>query len=114
MCGRLGWRQRRSHFTSQEMSARVGACLMTTREVFEQAGGIDELSHAFWDVRLLHARSCARSSCFCTPLAELTWGEPRAPMAAHRRAGCASVAKQWGGVDEVEGRISMSSVWPTR
>jgi hypothetical protein len=60
----------------KEASAVSGACLMTRRSVFEQAGGIDPIYRR----ALLDVDYCLRVRelgfrVLCTPLAELTWGD---------------------------------------
>ncbi len=60
----------------KEASAVSGACLMTRRAVFEQAGGIDPIYRR----ALLDVDYCLRVRqlgfrVLCTPLAELTWGD---------------------------------------
>ncbi len=60
----------------KEASAVSGACLMTRRAVFEQAGGIDPIYRR----ALLDVDYCLRVRrlgfrVLCSPLAELTWGD---------------------------------------
>jgi O-antigen biosynthesis protein len=60
----------------KEVSAVSGACLMTKRDVFERAGGLDER----YGATLFDVDYCLRVRrlgyrVLCTPLAELTWGE---------------------------------------
>lgn len=53
-----------------------GACLMTRREVFEKADGLDErFTHALFDVDYCLRVGALGYRTVCTPLAELTWGD---------------------------------------
>jgi GT2 family glycosyltransferase len=59
----------------KEMSAVSGACLMTRRDVFEQAGGMDErFARVLFDVDYCLRVRALGHRVLCTPLAELTWG----------------------------------------
>ncbi|MFZ0920341.1 MAG: glycosyltransferase [Candidatus Dormiibacterota bacterium] len=97
----------------KEMSAVSGACLMTRREVFDKAGGIDErFAHALWDVDYcLRVRALGRRV-LCTPLAEMTWGD-----AAHAGAITGRDARTfgnlWGDVGEIEDPyLNVNVLWP--
>jgi GT2 family glycosyltransferase len=60
----------------KEASAVSGACLMTRRAVFEQAGGIDPIfRRALLDVDYCMRVRQLGFRVLCTPLAELTWGD---------------------------------------
>jgi len=118
ICGRLGLASSVDQHLHviKEMSAVSGACLMTTREVFEQAGGIDErFQHAFWDVDYCMRVRALGHRVLCTPLAELTWGEAaRADGGDIAGQDARAFAKQWGGVDEVEEPyLNVNVLWPT-
>ncbi len=76
--GRLGVAASVDHLLRviRETSAVSGACLMTRRDVFAQAGGLDER----FQRRLFDVDYCLRVRALgyrvlCTPLAELTWGD---------------------------------------
>jgi len=59
----------------REMSAVSGACLMTRRDVFEQAGGLDErFQRALFDVDYCMRVRELGHRVLCTPLADLTCG----------------------------------------
>jgi O-antigen biosynthesis protein len=117
VCGRLGLAScvdQHLHVI-KEMSAVSGACLMTRREVFEQAGGLDEQFHrAFWDVDYCMRIRSLGHRVLCTPLAEMTWGD------AARAAGvdvagldARTLAERWGGVDEIEDPyLNVNVLWP--
>jgi GT2 family glycosyltransferase len=117
VCGRLGLAtsvDQHLHVI-KEMSAVSGACLMTRRDVFEQAGGLDEHFHrAFWDVDYcMRIRSLAYRV-LCTPLAEMTWGDA-ARAAGTDAAGvdARTLAERWGGVDGIEDPyLNVNVLWP--
>ncbi len=117
VCGRLGL----AHCVDQhlhvikEMSALSGACLMTRREVFEAAGGLDErFSRTFWDVDYCIRIRGLGHRVLCTPLAEMTWGDAaRAVGVGTAGKDARTFAQPWGGVDEIEDPYLNKNVrWP--
>ena len=117
VCGRLGLAtcvDQHLHVV-KEMSAVSGACLMTRRAVFDEAGGLDETFHrALWDVDYCMRIRALDHRVLCTPLAEMTWGE--AP-----RGGDADVdgadARTFAGGGEVSARspepyLNVNVLWP--
>jgi GT2 family glycosyltransferase len=99
----------------KEASAVSGACLMTRRAVFAEAGGLDErLRRRLFDVDYcLRVRGPGRRV-VCTPLAEMTWGDA---------AQCDDLAggdpderafiERWGAVDEIEDPyLNVNVRWP--
>jgi O-antigen biosynthesis protein len=117
VCGRLGLANcvdQHLHVV-KEVSAVSGACLMTRREVFEQAGGLDEQFHrAFWDVDYCMRIRSLGHRVLCTPLAEMTWGEAaRAAGVGVTGMDARTFAKRWGGVDEIEDPyLNVNVLWP--
>jgi GT2 family glycosyltransferase len=99
----------------KEMSAVSGACLMTRREVFEEAGGLDEqFRRAFWDVDYcMRIRSLAYRV-LCTPLAEMIWGEAaRAGGTDVTGVDARTFAERWGSIDEIEDPyLNVNVLWP--
>jgi hypothetical protein len=118
ICGRLGLASSVDQHLHviKEMSAVSGACLMTRREVFDQADGLDQrYRQAFWDVDYcMRVRALGRRV-LCTPLAELTWGEAaRADGGDIAGQDARTFAEQWGRVDEVEEPyLNANVLWPT-
>jgi GT2 family glycosyltransferase len=99
----------------KEMSAVSGACLMTRREVFEQAGGIDErFTRALWDVDYCLRVRARRQRVLCTPLAEMTWGDAtRASAGAMTGRDARTFADLWGGVGEIDDpHLNVNVLWP--
>jgi GT2 family glycosyltransferase len=97
----------------KEMSAVSGACLMTRREVFEQAGGLDErLTRALWDVDYcLRVRARGRRV-LCTPLAEMTWGDATR-AGAIGGTDAQTFAGLWGGVGVIDDPyLNANVLWP--
>jgi GT2 family glycosyltransferase len=116
VCGRLGLaRPVDQHLhVIKEMSAVSGACLMTRRDVFAQAGGLDErFSRALWDVDYCLRLPALGHRVLCTPLAEMTWGEARAGDAATSGQDARTFAERWGGVGEIEDPyLNKNVLWP--
>jgi GT2 family glycosyltransferase len=99
----------------KEMSAVSGACLMTRREVFEEAGGLDEqFSRAFWDVDYCMRIRSLDYRVLCTPLAEMIWGEAaRAGGTDVTGVDARTFAERWGGIDEIEDPyLNVNVLWP--
>jgi O-antigen biosynthesis protein len=100
----------------KEMSAVSGACLMTRREVFEQAGGIDErFTRALWDVDYCLRVRARGQRVLCTPLAEMTWGDATcAGTRAKSGRDAQTFAGLWGGVGEIDDPyLNVNVLWPT-
>lgn len=99
----------------KETGAVSGACLMTRRAVFEQAGGMDErFLHSFHDVDYcLRVRELGRRV-LCTPLAELTWGAaPRTHAVSGDAADERAFTERWAGADGIQDPYLNSNVlWP--
>jgi GT2 family glycosyltransferase len=99
----------------KEVSAVSGACLMTRRAVFEQAGGLDErFDHSLFDADYCMRVRELEHRVVCTPLVELLWGD--APSAA-RGDGVDSDARaftdRWhaaGGFDDPY--LNRNILWP--
>jgi GT2 family glycosyltransferase len=99
----------------KEMSAVSGACLMTRREVFEQAGCLDErFSRALWDVDYCLRIRGLGHRVLCTPLAEMTWGEAaRVGGAGVTGEDARTFAERWGSVDEIDDPyLNKNVLWP--
>ena len=96
------------------MSAVSGACLMTRRDVFEQAGGLDErFSRALWDVDYCLRLPALGHRVLCTPLAEMTWGEAARAGADATGQDARTFADRWGGVGEIDDPyLNKNVLWP--
>jgi GT2 family glycosyltransferase len=100
----------------KEMGAVSGACLMTRRAVFEEAGGFDEaFGRTLFDVDYCMRVRVLGLRVLCTPLAALTWGDAGPAGAADTTGSDARVfAQRWGGVGEVEDPyLNPNVLWPT-
>ena len=99
----------------KEMSAVSGACLMTRRDVFEEAGGLDErFSRELWDVDYcMRVRAMGRRV-LCTPLAELIWRDAaRAATIVARGRDARVFSDRWGGADTIEDHyLNVNVLWP--
>jgi GT2 family glycosyltransferase len=118
VCGRLGLASSVDQHLHviKEMSAVSGACLMTRRDVFEMAGGLDEsFAHALWDVDYCLRIQKLGYRVLCTPLAEMTWGEAaRTGGAGMGGQDARTFARRWGGVDELDDPyLNVNVLWPT-
>jgi GT2 family glycosyltransferase len=118
VCGRLGLASSVDQHLHviKEMSAVSGACLMTRRDVFEAAGGIDDaFTHALWDVDYCLRIQKLGYRVLCTPVAEMTWGEAgRLGSAGIAAQDARTFASRWGGVDELEDPyLNVNVLWPT-
>jgi Glycosyltransferase like family 2 len=99
----------------KEMSAVSGACLMTRRDVFEQAGGLDErFGRVLFDVDYCLRVRALGQRVLCTPLAELTWGEAAGAAWVDRGGRDAEVFTQtWGDPDRIEDPyLNRNVLWP--
>jgi GT2 family glycosyltransferase len=99
----------------KEVSAVSGACLMTRRDVFEQAGGVDErYAGTLFDVDYCLRVRRLGHRVLCTPLAELTWGAAAGSARvdrSHRDA--RMLTETWGkagGIDDPY--LNRNVVWP--
>ena len=99
----------------KETAAVSGACLMTRRAVFEQAGGMDErFLHCFHDVDYcLRVREMGRRV-LCTPLAELTWGgASRTGVLSGDAADERVFIDRWAGADGIQDPcLNPNVLWP--
>ena len=117
VCGRLGLANSVDQHLHviKEMSAVSGACLMTKRAVFDEAGGFDErFSATLWDVDYCLRIRALGHRVLCTPLAEMTWGEAaRAGGAAAMGTDARTFSERWGGVEEIEDPyLNVNVLWP--
>jgi O-antigen biosynthesis protein len=117
VCGRLGLASSVDQHLHviKEMSAVSGACLMTRREVFDQAGCLDErYSRALWDVDYCLRVRALGHRVLCTPLAEMTWGEAaRAGGAGMAGKDAREFAERWGGIGEIDDPyLNTNVLWP--
>jgi hypothetical protein len=99
----------------KESSAVSGACLMTRRDVFEQAGGMDErYGRALFDVDYCLRVRALGHRVLCTPLAELTWGDAARAAWVERSDRDASLFTQtWGTADGIEDPyLNPNVLWP--
>ncbi|MFZ0181043.1 MAG: glycosyltransferase [Candidatus Dormiibacterota bacterium] len=98
----------------KEMSAVSGACLMTRRDVFDQAGGLDErFFRALWDVDFCLRLPALGHRVLCTPLAEMTWGEAARAGADTSGQDPRTFAERWGGVGEIDDPyLNKNVLWP--
>ncbi len=99
----------------KETSAVSGACLMTRRTVFEQAGGIDPIYRR----SLLDVDYCLRVRqmglrVLCTPLAELTWGDAeRGGNEDGSGWDERTFTERWGDADEIrDPYLNANVLWP--
>jgi GT2 family glycosyltransferase len=118
VCGRLGLASSVDQHLHviKEMSAVSGACLMTRRDVFEAAGGVDEaFTHALWDVDYCLRIQKLGNRVLCTPLAEMTWGDAaRSGSAGFAAHDARTFAERWGGVDDLDDPyLNVNVLWPT-
>jgi O-antigen biosynthesis protein len=99
----------------RETSAVSGACLMTRRDAFDKAAGLDERFHG----RLFDIDYCMRVRALghrvlCTPLAELTWGDAERGVGAESRDPDAIAFRdRWetsGGIPEPY--VNANVLWP--
>jgi O-antigen biosynthesis protein len=100
---------------TKESSAVSGACLMTRREVFEQARGLDDrFREALWDVDYCLRLRALGHRVLCTPLAELTWGDAEQAAWVDRSDRDAVVFTQtWGKAHEIEDPyLNRNVLWP--
>jgi GT2 family glycosyltransferase len=99
----------------KESSAVSGACLMTRRDVFEQAGGMDErFGHALFDADYCLRVRALGHRVLCTPLAELTWGDAEGGVRVDRSDRDAALFTQtWGKADGIEDPyLNRNVLWP--
>jgi len=99
----------------KEASAVTGACLMTRRDVFEQAGGMDErFGYALFDVDYCMRVHAFGHRILCTPLAELTWGDAERAARVDRSDRDAVVFIQtWAKADGIEDPyLNRNVLWP--
>jgi O-antigen biosynthesis protein len=99
----------------KEASAVSGACLMTSRDVFEQAGGLDDrFRQALWDVDYCLRLRALGHRVLCTPLAELTWGDAAGGARVDRGDRDAEFFTQtWGNADGIEDPyLNRNVLWP--
>jgi GT2 family glycosyltransferase len=99
----------------KEVSAVSGACLMTSRDVFDQAGGMDERYAAtLFDVDYCLRVRRLGHRVLCTPLAELTWGEAAGSARFDRfHRDARMLTETWGkagGIDEPY--LNRHVLWP--
>ena len=117
VCGRLGFASsvdQHLHII-KEVSAVSSACLMTSREVFDQADGLDErFARVLWDVDYCLRIRARGYRVLCTPLAEMTWGA--AVRGAEQQRGGTDVRAfeaRWGGVDGIDDPyLNVNVLWP--
>jgi O-antigen biosynthesis protein len=114
VCGRLGLANcvdQHLHVI-KEMSAVSGACLMTRREVFEAAGGLDErFTRTLWDVDYCMRIRTFGHRVLCTPLTEMTWGEAARAGAIAKDA--RTFAQRWGDVYAIDDPyLNRNVLWP--
>jgi hypothetical protein len=99
----------------KESSAVSGACLMTRRDVFEQAGGLDEhFSRVLFDFDYCLRVRALGHRVLCTPLAELTWGEAERGAWVDRGDRDSEVFTQkWGEPGRIEDPyVNRNVLWP--
>jgi len=99
----------------KEMSAVSGACLMTRRDVFDRADGIDErFSDVLWDVDYCLRIRALGHRVLCSPVAEMTWGDAaRDGGAATTGRDARTFAERWGGVNEIpDPYLNVNVLWP--
>jgi GT2 family glycosyltransferase len=99
----------------KEVSAVSGACLMTRRAVFEQAGGVDEHFHRdLYDVDFCIRVRGLGYRVLCTPLTEMTWGEaPAAGDGVSFGADESALRQRWQTDREIEDPYLNPNVrWP--
>ena len=98
----------------KEMSAVSGACLMTRRDVFNDAGGFDErFSRSLWDVDYCMRIRALGQRVVCTPLAEMTWGEAARSSVGAMAGDARTFVQRWGRVDEIDDPyLNVNVLWP--
>jgi GT2 family glycosyltransferase len=100
----------------KEMGAVSGACLMTRRDVFEQADGLDaRFARALWDVDYCMRIRELGHRVLCTPLAEMTWGDAARVVEVEGGGDDARIfAARWGNVGEIDDPyLNVNVLWPT-
>jgi GT2 family glycosyltransferase len=100
----------------KEMGAVSGACLMTRRDVFEQADGLDaRFARAFWDVDYCMRIRELGHRVLCAPLAEMTWGNAARVVAVEGGGDDGrTFAARWGSIGEIDDPyLNVNVLWPT-
>jgi GT2 family glycosyltransferase len=99
----------------KESSAVSGACLMTRRDVFKQAGGMDErFGHVLFDVDYCLRVGALGHRVLCTPLAELTWGDAEHSTWVDRSGpDTTALMERWGIADGIDDPyVNRNVLWP--
>jgi len=99
----------------KEMSAVSGACMMTRRAVFEQAGGLDErFRRCLFDVDYCVRVRALGHRVVCTPLAEMTCVPLSRFEAAHRAVDdVTAYTSRWGAAGQNDDPyLNRNVFWP--